>query len=155
LSAELWPCCIGIGGPVELFFRWLKCILGQRHWLAESPRGVTIQLYLALIAALLLATLQRVPTHQAHDGVVAVLSAGLGHGRGLVAALHRSAASANDSALRRFAKAHIVGPGFVLNRLIAAMAAPLSTNPSNPPTTSSPHAGSMPNTLALRLPVVH
>ena len=39
---------------IELFFRWVKCILGCRHWLAESPRGVSIQLYLALIAALLL-----------------------------------------------------------------------------------------------------
>lgn len=39
---------------VELFFRWLKCILGCRHWLAESPQGVTIQVYLALIAAQLL-----------------------------------------------------------------------------------------------------
>ena len=39
---------------VELFFRWIKCILGCRHWLAESPQGVTIQVYLALIAALLL-----------------------------------------------------------------------------------------------------
>jgi hypothetical protein len=28
--------------------------LGCRHWLAESPQGVTIQIYLALIAALLL-----------------------------------------------------------------------------------------------------
>ncbi len=39
---------------VELFFRWIKCILGCRHWLAESPKGVAIQIYLALIAALLL-----------------------------------------------------------------------------------------------------
>jgi hypothetical protein len=39
---------------VELFFRWVKCILGCGHWLAESQRGVTIQIYLALIAALLL-----------------------------------------------------------------------------------------------------
>jgi hypothetical protein len=39
---------------VELFFRWLKCILGCRHWLAESPRGVAMQAYLALIAAQLL-----------------------------------------------------------------------------------------------------
>lgn len=39
---------------IELFFRWIKCILGCRHWLAESPRGVALQLYLALIAALLL-----------------------------------------------------------------------------------------------------
>jgi hypothetical protein len=39
---------------IELFFRWVKCILGCRHWLAESPQGVGIELYLALIAALLL-----------------------------------------------------------------------------------------------------
>jgi len=39
---------------VELFFRWLKCILGCRHWLAESPQGVALQVYLALIAAQLL-----------------------------------------------------------------------------------------------------
>jgi len=39
---------------VELFFRWVKCILGCRHWLAESPSGVALEIYLALIAALLL-----------------------------------------------------------------------------------------------------
>jgi len=39
---------------VELFFRWIKCILGCRHLLAESPRGVQVQVYLALIAAVLL-----------------------------------------------------------------------------------------------------
>lgn len=39
---------------VEGFFRWLKCVLGCRHWLAESERGVTLQLYLALIAGLML-----------------------------------------------------------------------------------------------------
>jgi hypothetical protein len=38
---------------VELFFRWLKCILGCRHWLSESANGVTIQVYVALIASLL------------------------------------------------------------------------------------------------------
>jgi hypothetical protein len=39
---------------IEGFFKWLKCLLGCRHWLAESQRGVTIQLYLVLIAAVLL-----------------------------------------------------------------------------------------------------
>jgi hypothetical protein len=38
---------------IECFFRWLKCLLGCRHWLAESAAGVTLQLYLALIAAVL------------------------------------------------------------------------------------------------------
>lgn len=50
---------------IEGFFKWLKCLLGCRHWLAESQRGVTIQLYLALIASVLLqlATGQR-PTRR-------------------------------------------------------------------------------------------
>lgn len=39
---------------IELFFRWIKCILGCRHWLAESAQGAALQIYLALIAALLL-----------------------------------------------------------------------------------------------------
>jgi hypothetical protein len=39
---------------VEYFFRWVKCILGCGHWMAESRNGVSIQLYLALIGALLL-----------------------------------------------------------------------------------------------------
>jgi len=38
---------------VELFFRWFKCILGCRHWLALDANGVTIQVYAALIASLL------------------------------------------------------------------------------------------------------
>lgn len=38
---------------IELFFRWIKCILGCRHFFAESPEGVALQLYLALIAAVL------------------------------------------------------------------------------------------------------
>ncbi len=39
---------------VELFFRWLKCILGCRHLLSTSENGVTVQVYLAVIASLLL-----------------------------------------------------------------------------------------------------
>ena len=38
---------------IELFFRWIKCILNCRHFFAESPAGVALELYLALIAALL------------------------------------------------------------------------------------------------------
>ena len=38
---------------VELFFRWFKCILGCQHLLSTSQNGVTIQVYLALIASLL------------------------------------------------------------------------------------------------------
>lgn len=39
---------------IELFFRWVKCILKNRHFFAESPKGVAIQMYLALIAAVML-----------------------------------------------------------------------------------------------------
>jgi hypothetical protein len=42
---------------VEMFFRWLKCLVPCRHWLAQSRPGVSIQIYLALIEALLLAEL--------------------------------------------------------------------------------------------------
>ena len=54
LSAELLAQLYRQRWEVELFFRWIKCTLGCRHWLAESQRGVTIQVYLALIAAVLL-----------------------------------------------------------------------------------------------------
>lgn len=40
---------------VEMFFRWLKCLVPCRHWFAESREGVLIQIYLCLIKALLLA----------------------------------------------------------------------------------------------------
>jgi hypothetical protein len=55
LSAALIATIYRYRWQIELFFKWLKSILGCRHWLAESPHGVTIQIYTALIAALLLA----------------------------------------------------------------------------------------------------
>lgn len=42
---------------VEMFFRWLKCLVPCRHWFAESREGVLIQIYLCLIKGLLLAEL--------------------------------------------------------------------------------------------------
>jgi hypothetical protein len=39
---------------IELFFKWIKCILGCQHLLLESPRGVASQIYCACIIALLL-----------------------------------------------------------------------------------------------------
>lgn len=42
---------------VELFFKWLKCILKCHHFLLESPEGVAAQIYTALILALLLSSL--------------------------------------------------------------------------------------------------
>ena len=55
---------------IEMFFRWFKCVLGCGHWLAEGPRGAAIQLYLGLIAAVLLQlyTGQR-PTKRMHERI--------------------------------------------------------------------------------------
>lgn len=53
LSAELVARVHRRRWQIECFFRWVKCLLGCRHWLAESPSGVSHQLYLALIAAVL------------------------------------------------------------------------------------------------------
>jgi hypothetical protein len=40
---------------VELFFRWFKCILGCRHWLSLTLQGLTLQVYVALLASILMA----------------------------------------------------------------------------------------------------
>ncbi len=39
---------------IELLFKWLKSILGNRQLMAESPEGVVIQTNSALILALML-----------------------------------------------------------------------------------------------------
>jgi Transposase DDE domain len=54
LSAELIGLVDRQRWQIELFFKWIKMILNCRHWLAESPQGVEIQIYCVLIASLLL-----------------------------------------------------------------------------------------------------
>ena len=54
LAAELVGLIYRYRWQIELFFKWIKCILGCRHWMAESREGVTIQIYCALIASVLL-----------------------------------------------------------------------------------------------------
>jgi len=39
---------------IELFFKWLKCTANLRHLLSESQNGITMQLYVAVIAVLLM-----------------------------------------------------------------------------------------------------
>jgi hypothetical protein len=53
LAAELVALGYKFRWAVELFFRWLKCILGCRHLVFQSPRGVALQVYVALIASVL------------------------------------------------------------------------------------------------------
>jgi hypothetical protein len=40
---------------IELFFRWLKCVTQFQHFLSESPNGMALQLYVAVIGTLLIA----------------------------------------------------------------------------------------------------
>ena len=54
LAAELVALAYKYRWSVELFFRWLKCILGCRHLLATNQNGVEIQVYLGIIASLLI-----------------------------------------------------------------------------------------------------
>jgi Transposase DDE domain len=54
LPAEMVGLAYKCRWAIELFFRWLKAILGCRHLLANSRAGVTIQVYLAIIASLLI-----------------------------------------------------------------------------------------------------
>jgi hypothetical protein len=54
LAAELVALGYRFRWSVELFFRWFKCILGCRHLLSTCRSGVEIQVYLGLIASLLI-----------------------------------------------------------------------------------------------------
>ncbi len=54
MAAELVALGYKFRWEEELFFRWFKCVLGRRHLVSESQDGVTVQVYVALIANLLL-----------------------------------------------------------------------------------------------------
>jgi hypothetical protein len=55
---ELDPELVALGyryrWTIELFFRWLKCVLGCKQLLPTSANGVALQIYTALIASLLI-----------------------------------------------------------------------------------------------------
>ena len=68
IEAELIALIYRYRWQIELFFKWMKSILGNRHLMAESPAGVAIQTYSALIAALMLQLLTgRRPTKRAME----------------------------------------------------------------------------------------
>jgi Transposase DDE domain len=53
LSAQQVALAYRYRWTIELFFRWLKCILGCRHLISLDANGVAVQVYVALIASLL------------------------------------------------------------------------------------------------------
>lgn len=55
---------------IELYFRMLKQLLGCRHLLSHKPQGVTIQLYLAIIACILIMSLTgKTPSKRTYEMV--------------------------------------------------------------------------------------
>ena len=68
IEAELIALIYRYRWQIELFFKWIKSILGYRHLMAESPEGLAIQTYSALIAALMLQLLTgKRPTKRAME----------------------------------------------------------------------------------------
>jgi hypothetical protein len=75
LEAELVAVAYRFRWAVELFFRWLKCVLGCRHLLSQRENGVRIQVYAAIIASLLIALwVGCPPTKRTHEMLCYYLS---------------------------------------------------------------------------------
>jgi hypothetical protein len=55
LDADLVAIAYRYRWSIELYFRWLKCILGAKHLISHSEQGVALQMYAALIVSLLIA----------------------------------------------------------------------------------------------------
>ena len=54
LPAEVIALIYRYRWQIELFFRWFKCVLGCNHLISLSENGVSIQVYCALIASMLI-----------------------------------------------------------------------------------------------------
>jgi hypothetical protein len=75
LEAELVALAYRFRWAVELFFRWLKCVLGCRHLLSQSENGVRMQVYVAIIASLLISLwVGRPPTKRTYEMLCFYLS---------------------------------------------------------------------------------
>jgi hypothetical protein len=75
LDAELVAVAYRWRWAVELFFRWLKCVLGCRHLLSQSANGVRLQVYVAIIASLLISLwVGRPPTKRTYEMLCFYLS---------------------------------------------------------------------------------
>lgn len=55
MDADLIAIAYRYRWSVELFFRWLKCVLGAKHLVSHNANGVALQMYAALIVSLLIA----------------------------------------------------------------------------------------------------
>lgn len=70
LDADLVALAYRYRWTIELFFRWLKCILGARHLVATNPNGILLQMYAALIVCLLIQLrVGRQPTKRTYEAI--------------------------------------------------------------------------------------
>ena len=75
LDAELIAIAYRYRWAVELFFRWVKCVLGCRHLLSQGINGVRLQVYAAFIASLLISLwVGRAPTKRTYEMLCFYLS---------------------------------------------------------------------------------
>jgi len=70
LDADLVALAYKYRWTIELFFRWLKCVLGARHFVAHNANGVLLQMYAALIVCLLIQLrIGRQPTKRTFEAI--------------------------------------------------------------------------------------
>jgi hypothetical protein len=55
LDADLVAIAYRYRWTIELFFRWMKCVMGAKHLLSHKRNGIELQIYAALIVSLLIA----------------------------------------------------------------------------------------------------
>jgi FOG: Transposase and inactivated derivatives len=68
LSAETIALIYKYRWQIELFFRWFKCIMGFNHLLNHSRNGLSIQVYCALVASMLITLwIGRKPTKRTYE----------------------------------------------------------------------------------------
>lgn len=66
--AEIIAALYELRWTIELYFRIIKQLLGCRHLLSHKPGGVTIQIYLAIIACIMILSLTgKLPTKRTYE----------------------------------------------------------------------------------------
>ena len=68
VPAEIIAALYELRWTVELYFRIIKQLLGCRHLLSTKPEGVTIQIYLAIIACIMILSITgKMPTKRTYE----------------------------------------------------------------------------------------
>jgi len=68
IPAEIVAALYSLRWTIELYFRMIKQLLGCRHLLSHKPNGVTIQIYLAIIACIMIMSITgKSPTKRTYE----------------------------------------------------------------------------------------